>query len=113
MPYSEQDGLKINLICQTCERKHLLFDQAAQGYDGFVCHDCKTVKDEKLKILKCEKCCADTFSVMLEIEAENKEQFIEECVMEYPDEFSADDYVDVFNWIVVTVQCSECSNTEE
>ena len=47
------------------------------------------------------------------IEAEDQEQFIEECVMEYPDEFSEDNYVDAFNWITVTLHCVNCDDKNE
>jgi len=111
--YREQDGLKINAICSKCGKKHLLFDEATQGYGGFVCHDHKTADDKTLTGLKCKKCGADMFSVMIGIEAEDKEQFIEECVTEYPDEFSLEDFIDSFDWITITVRCESCGNVDE
>lgn len=113
LSYMEQEGLEIIAICEECERKLLLFDEATQGYTGFVCHECKTPKYESLTGLKCKKCGADVFDVMLGIEVEDREQFIEECVAESPDEFSADDFVNAFNWITVTVHCVNCGNRNE
>ena len=39
MSYSEQDGLKVVAICNNCRKKHLIFDEATQGYNGLVCSD--------------------------------------------------------------------------
>lgn len=113
IPYGEQEGIKINAICEKCGKTLLLFDQATQGYDGFVCHDFKTAKDESLTRLTCRKCGQDVFQVRMCIEVEDQEQFIEECVMEYPDEFSEDNYVDAFNWITVTLHCVNCDDKNE
>lgn len=113
LPYEEQDGIKVNAICEKCGKTLLLFDQAAQGYDGFVCHLCKTASDESLTPLKCKTCGEGVFGVTMEIEVEDEEQFIEECVTESPDEFSPEDFVDAFNWITVNVHCESCGNEEE
>lgn len=107
-PYGEQDGMKINAICTGCGRTLLLFDQALHGYDGFVCHDFVTARDESLTPLKCFKCGRGVFSVTIGIESEDKEQFIEECVNDAPDEFEPEDYVDAFGWITVDVLCKNC-----
>ena len=113
LPYGEQDGIKVIAVCEKCGKTLLLFDQATQGYDGFVCHDCKTASDESLTPLKCKKCGEGAFGVKMEIEVEDKEQFIEECVNEYPDEFSPEDFVDAFNWITVNIHCENCENEDE
>lgn len=108
LPYGEQVGLKINTICVKCNQTLLLFDQATQGYDGFVCYDFKTASDDSLSSLTCEKCGVSMFHVKLVIEVEDKEQFMEECVADAPDAFKPEDYVDAFNWITVTVRCAAC-----
>lgn len=113
LPYGEQDGMKINAICEKCGKTLLLFDQATQGYDGFVCHDYKTAPDEKLTPLRCKKCGKEVFRVKLGIEVEDRAQFIEECVADAPDEFAPEDYVDAFNWITVDFLCEDCKNADE
>ena len=80
LDYSEQDGLKIVSFCNNCGKKHLIFDEATQGYNGFVCNDFKTASDDSLKGLMCHKCGSAVFSLTLDIETEDKEQFTEECV---------------------------------
>ena len=109
IPYSEQEGLKIVVKCIECEQEYLLFDQAIHGYDGFVCHDLKSANNEKLELLKCKACKSEAFSIKVDIEAEDLEQFIEECVTEFPEEFSPEDYVNAFNWIVISLTCSGCN----
>lgn len=113
LPYGEMDGIKIKSICEKCGKIYLLFNQATQGFDGFVCHDFKTASDDKLTSLKCEKCGKEVFSVKLGIEVEDKEQFIEECVTVNPDEFSPEDFVNAFNWITVDVCCDGCKKERE
>lgn len=111
--YSEQDGLKVVAVCNNCRKKHLVFDEATQGYNGLVCGDFKTASDDSLTGLICCKCESTIFSITLDIEIEDKEQFIEECVNEYPDRFSADDYIDSFDWITITICCQQCNQQDE
>lgn len=113
VPYREQEGLKIVIRCIECEKEHLLFDQATQGYGGFVCHDLKSADNERLELFQCESCMAEAFLIKVDIEVEDFEQFIEECVTEFPEEFSPEDYVDAFNWIVISLICNECDKIIE
>ena len=113
MRYSEQDGLKVVAICNNCRKKHLIFDEATQGYNGLICGDFKTALDSCLSDYICHKCGSTIFSISLDIEIEDKEQFIEECVNEYPDKFSPDDYIDAFDWITISVCCKKCSKEIE
>lgn len=113
LPYAEQEGLKIIVICKNCDKQILLFDEATQGFNGFVCHDCRSAQFETLQLLSCKNCSGSIFSIKLIIEVEDKEQFIEECVSEYPDKFCPDDFVDAFNWIVVTTHCNKCGHVNE
>ena len=109
LDYSEQDGLKVVAICNHCHKKHLIFDEATQGYNGLVCNNFKTAPDNRLIDFICYKCKSTIFSISLAIEIEDKKQFIEECVNEYPDKFSPDDYVDAFDWMTINVCCQKCS----
>ena len=113
VPYSEQEGLKILIRCIECEKEHLLFDQATQGHDGFVCHDLVSANNDHLELFQCGSCMSEAFIIKVDFEAEDLEQFIEECVTEFPEEFSPEDYVDAFNWIVITLTCNECNEIIE
>ena len=110
--YNEQDGLKVIAVCKNCKKKHLIFDEATQGYNGYVCRDCITAQDESLVKLMCKKCGSEIFSMVVEIELEDKEQFIEECVSIEPDRFTPDDYIDAFDWITIDVTCKNCGEED-
>ncbi len=69
--------------------------------------------DVNLTRLCCEGCGSEILSIELDLEVEDREQFIEETVSVFPDRVSPDDYVNAFNWIVVNVTCSECGETFE
>ena len=45
------------------------------------------------------------------IEVEDKNQFVEECVNEFPERFTAEDYVDSFDWITITLCCANCNES--
>lgn len=93
IPYSKQVGKKVLVECSECATKYLLFDSATQGYDGFVCHDCKTASDEDLERYQCEACGTYSFEICVDIEAE--------------------DYVNAFNWIVISLKCENCRQEKE
>lgn len=113
LKYSEQDGLKVVAVCKECKKKHLVFDEATQGYYGFVCSECKTASVDSLTQLLCNNCDSSVFSIILDLEIEDKDQFIEECVNEFLERFSPDDYINAFNWIVISICCKKCNKQEE
>ena len=108
-----QFGVIVIAECAECGSDHLLLDQAVHGYDGFVCHSYKSVGQEKMKPVICEKCGAEVFRAEIGIETEDVGQFIEEVVNEYPGEFSEADYVDAFGWFTMTVKCDKCGFEKE
>ena len=103
----------ITAKCSKCGDTELLFDQAKHGYDGFVCHSFRSADKNALKHVKCEKCGGEIFSADISIEVEEKEQFIEECVNEYPEEFSEEDFADAFGWFTLTAKCAKCGLNNE
>ncbi len=113
IPYVESESLKVLLKCTSCNTSHILLDAATQGYDGFVCHDGVTAKDDTLEQYYCDSCESSDFQIYVDIEVEDYDQFIDECVEEFPDKFSPEDYVDAFNWIVITLTCNNCKEKIE
>lgn len=113
--FPKNDGFAfvIKVVCADCNKNWVVMDLSKHGYDGFVCRNGLSVDESELKKYLCPKCGKEYFLVKVGIEAEDKEQFIEECVSEYPDEFSPDDYIDAFNWITVSVKCCNCEMTCE
>lgn len=102
----------IKAVCADCGKDWIVIDLSKHGYDGFVFKDGLPVDDSELEKYLCPKCKKEYFSVKVGIEAEDKEQFIEECVAECPDEFSPEDYVEAFNWITISVQCCKCKRID-
>lgn len=107
-----EHSLMLKLICTDCEKEWLLLDEATQGYGGFVCHDGETAPESKLHDYVCPTCGKNHAAVQVEIEPEDYEQFQEEIVEEYPDEFKPSDFVDAFGWITVSLHCTECGTRE-
>lgn len=107
--YKGDYGLRIAGLCPACNKEFDIFDMAKHGYDGFVCHDGKSVEDIDLKNYYCSDCKNSTFEVEVGIELEDQDQFNEEVVNEEPDKFKTEDYVDAFDWITISLKCSECS----
>lgn len=106
--YEGDYALLIKAICKDCKREWLLFDMSKHGYDGYVCHDGITVPDSGLMQYACAECKGRYFEIIMGLEVEDKEQFIEEVVEEEPDHFSEEDYVDAFNWITIDIKCLCC-----
>lgn len=106
--YKGDYGFRIVGLCTSCKKTFDIFDMAKHGYDGFVCNDGKSVEDIDLKKYSCSDCKNDTFEVEVGIELEDQEQFNEEIVNENPDEFKSEDYVDAFDWITISLKCSNC-----
>lgn len=106
--YQNGYSLMIKAECCNCNDRYLIFDMAEHGYNGFICRDGITVSDNELKGYGCNKCNGQSFEIEIEIEVEDREQFIEEVVEEEPDKYVPEDYVDAFDWICITIKCSEC-----
>ncbi|MBO4867704.1 MAG: hypothetical protein J5582_14280 [Ruminococcus sp.] len=106
-------GINVSSECIGCGKTHLLFDQAVHGYDGFACHSYETVNDKRMSPVICHECGAEIFKTDIGIELEDKEQFIEECVEEFPDEFREEDFTEAFNWLTMTIKCEKCGYEEE
>lgn len=103
----------VDAVCKSCGRRHTIMDLSKHGYDGFVCEDGLPVCVEELKPCGCAKCGANRFKLDVGIEVEDREQFIEECVEFEPERFVPEDYVDAFNWIVISTKCAECGDYRE
>lgn len=107
-----EHSLKLQADCAGCGKRWLVLDEALQGYDGFVCHDGSSAPDSELRGYFCPSCGQMHVTVTLAIEPEDFEQFREEILSEYPDEFTAEDYVDAFGWITVSLACTACGCQE-
>lgn len=105
-----KDGyaLVIQAECGGCGSSWLVFDMSRHGYNGYVCHEGAEAPDSELETYHCPECGKDSFLVEISIEVEDPEQFAEEVVAYEPETYSEEDYVDAFDWIVISAECSCC-----
>lgn len=111
--YKDKYALVVNAVCGGCGKNWELFDFAKHGYDGLICGEGITVPADMTRL--CPECGGSLFEVEMGIEIEDKQQFIEE-VVEMPPEgmsFVPDDYVDIWDWVVIGLKCSCCGKTVE
>lgn len=110
--HSNEHDLKGSICCDCgCKSFHIkIFANFDSNHIPHVCRykDGITVPDEELKIFACQTCKADFFEINMSIEAEYKEQFIQEVIKDEPDKFSVEDYIDAFNGIGLDIRCRHC-----
>ncbi len=109
--YKNGFALKILGECSKCKNQFDIFDISKYGFEGFVTKPdyYYTPNDNELESNVCPKCGNNLFEVGIALEVEDKEQFMEECVECEPDKYTPEDYVNAFNWIVISLKCTECS----
>ena len=110
--WESNDRQIVKLICKKCGAEIVIFDSGKHGWNGFVCKD--DYLDRLLPFNKyvCPECEQDSFKVSVYVSSQGKEDFIEECVSN-DDSFSEDDWVDGFECIRISLNCSKCSCTED
>lgn len=99
----------VTLFCTECGRQHLLFHAGKHGWDGFVCSGNVVFLEEDgpAEQAECAQCGSERFHVSVWISSQGPQDFLEECVA-HDDSFTADDWVDGFEWITATLICAEC-----
>ena len=113
--YEEDYALVVRAACIDCGRKHLVFDMAKHGWNGFVCHDGRSVPDEELFPWACKKCGSDIHHMTLTISSQGQEDFLDELEDEIGEgkEFRAEDWVEAFGWITINLVCYDCGYDDE
>jgi hypothetical protein len=96
----------IKAKCTACGKEHLLLDKDFHGWNGLVCHDPKQAKLPRPPLVpwKCLACGELAHTARVEINAEGKQDFIEET----DGEFDADRWPDGFGWFALSIQCTGC-----
>lgn len=102
----------VKVICHKCNKEIIIFDEGQHGWNGFVCKDDSLDRSQLFEKVRCKNCEADTFEVLVVISSQGKQDFIDECTSN-DDSFSEDDWVDGFEWISISLRCSECDYAEE
>ena len=107
-------SLLVRAECACCKKKWTIFDFSKHGFPGFVFGEGTAVNEnEELIRYSCNKCNQKVFTIDVCIQPEDKEQFIDENVIVHPDKFSENDYVEAFDWIVISLDCKKCNHKNE
>lgn len=103
----------IKLCCCQCGKEILLFDAGKHGWNGFVCNEEDYIeRTMSFNKYHCSKCSKSVHRVTCCISSQGKEDFIEECVA-FDDHFSADDWINGFESIAISLFCEECNYKED
>ena len=96
----------IKALCMACSMNHLLFDKHLHGWDGFMCHDIKNASLPRPPLVpwKCLSCGDLSHKVTIKIAFESKENFLEQA----RGEFAEDRWPDAFQWIWMSIVCTNC-----
>lgn len=110
----EGSSLLVRVECFSCREKWTIFDFSKHGFPGFVFGD-GTPVDENTELVRysCNECNQEVFIIDVCIQPEDREQFIDENVVVNPDKFSENDYVEAFDWIVISLECEKCNHINE
>lgn len=111
--FESNDCQIIKLSCSKCGKEILLFDAGKHGWNGFVCDEEEYI-DRTLPFNKyyCPECGENICSIRVCISSQGKDDFIEECVS-FDDSFSADEWIEAFESIAVSLYCKNCNFTDE
>lgn len=110
-PDEETGDNYIKVRCPECQREHLIFDADFHGWDGWICHNDEMANEVRpeTEVFKCTDCESGLHEVVLVIDSQGKQDFIEEA----GDEFNADRWQDAFEWITIHVKCCNCGKVTQ
>lgn len=110
--WESNDRQIVKLVCPVCGRQITAFDSGKYGWDGFV-GGCDFL-DRTLPYSRygCPQCSGALFDVKIHIMSQGRQDFLEECVA-YDSSFSADDWVNAFEWIDISLRCEGCGHIEK
>jgi ribosomal protein S27E len=109
---SEVDGnffLIVKVKCNSCGKEHLIFDDNLHGWNGFVCGESKDLPRPDSKVWSCNKCNAANHSMIVKINSQGQQDFIDEV----GDEFDKNDWTEAFEWINIEIECESCKEKNE
>lgn len=110
--YQSNDKMIVKLACEKCNKEIIIFDKGQHGWNGFVCKDDFLNREQAFEKVICKKCEAVTFKVLVLISSQGKQDFIDECISNN-DSFSEEDWGNGFEWISISLRCSECNYDDE
>lgn len=101
------EGMLAHLYCKDCGKEIELFDAGKHGWNGFVCHMDPVDRSAQSWKAVCDECKNAYFYVTVWISSQGKEDFLSECAAHDPS-FREEDWVEGFEWIQVSLECSKC-----
>ena len=107
------DGSYVKIVCTNCQQEHLVFDSHSHGWNGYIC---SYMPERNLEMelfnIDCESCDSTTFKVSVTISSQGQEDFVRELQQEIQDgKFTKEEWVNAFDWITISLTCSECGKT--
>lgn len=105
-PDEEIGPCYLKVKCPICLKEYLLFDANFHGWDGWICHDEEAASEERPEVypLECEECSNNVHEVVVIIDSQGKEDFMEEA----GDDFDIERWQDAFEWITIDIRCNKC-----
>ncbi len=102
----------VKLVCKQCGKEIVILDSGKHGWNGFVNREDFLDRTLPFKKHLCRKCSCDTFQVEIWISSQGKQDFLDECVANDAS-FSVDDWVNGFDWIKISLCCTDCSHKKK
>lgn len=110
--WESDDRQIVKLKCKQCGKEIIILDSGKHGWNGFVCKDDFVDRSLPYNKYGCPECGQDAFNVIIWISSQGKQDFLDECVSN-DDSFSLKDWVDGFEWIRISISCTNCSFKEQ
>ena len=94
--------------CAECTAEWLIFDCAKHGYDAFVGESAVSVPESQWTDWHCPVCGGEIFRFRIAVEPADREELL-------ADGFSEDaiDFSEMFAWITIGLECTECHHSAE
>ena len=92
--------------CSSCLTSHLLLDADFHGWNGFVCHDEAKASLPRPALIpwNCQSCVDIRHTVVVHIQTQGRQDFINEA----GSEFDVERWPDAFGWFDVDLTCVGC-----
>ncbi len=113
--YESNNKMIVKIVCSSCNKELILFDEGKHGWNGFICNDDFLNRAEPLKVTKYSKCNEDEFKIVVTVTSQGKQDFIDESGLEngLGETLNESDWVNAFEWISADITCLSCKNEDE
>jgi hypothetical protein len=96
----------VKAVCSKCSADYTLFDKHFHGWDGFLCHNPAKAALPRPALIewKCQSCGSLNHKAVIEVCSQGKDYFVGAT----EGEFDEEEWPDAFEWISISITCSEC-----